>query len=67
MESYLSQEDNTGIDSTAGILVANLSRAALELDPRRVVSNLAGLIDNCARDDRRLLQNDSTGMSMMEI
>ena len=47
-------------DTSDCAIATNISRAAPEMDPRRVVSNLAGLINKCAADDRNLLDDSAS-------
>lgn len=46
------------------LLVANISRAAPDLDPRKVVSNLAGLINKCAMQDRNVLDDSALAVDI---
>lgn len=59
MDSYMAQD--TGNDS---ILIANISRAAPDANPRKVVSNLAGLINNCAKQDRQILDDSASAVEI---
>jgi hypothetical protein len=61
MESYMSQDTGVG-DSV--LMAANISRAAPEMDPSRVISNLAGLIDICAANDRNLLDDSASAVEI---
>jgi hypothetical protein len=52
--SYMSQ------DTSDCVIAANISHAAPELDPRRVISNLARQINKCAADDRNILDDSAS-------